>query len=307
MFNEEILDILNMGIVVLDRSFKVQEWNRWMTFHSRMERKDILDQNLFHFFPDLNNPSFLRTCKSVFTFGTIIYLSQKIHSHLFPFKVLGSYSSHFDLMQQSCTISPLKQGSEEVSTIVITVQDVTETVIVEKRLRTLNALDGLTAIYNRRYLNLRLQEEVYRQKRYGAVMSLIIFDIDHFKNINDTHGHACGDYVLQKLCILISTLIRDVDVFARYGGEEFVLLLPETGAQGALILAERIRKAVEEYEFQYESTNRLHITVSLGVATHNQLLATPEQFLKAADKALYEAKKGGRNCLKVYSERRLPG
>ena len=299
MYYKEILDIISTGIVIIDRHYKVLEWNRWMSFFSKIEREKIVNTNLFHHYPDLNQPSFLRVCKSVFTFGNIIYLSQKIHNYLFPFKVIGSHASHFEYMQQNCNIAPLKNKDGEIELIVISVQDVTESVIVEKRLKNLNATDGVTGIYNRRYLDSRMKEEFFRLKRYGMILSIIMFDIDYFKNLNDNLGHPFGDFVLQRMSLIIKELIRDVDVLARYGGDEFICLLPETDIEGAETLAERIRIKVCEGDFTY-SGKTSSISVSLGAAQVEEGVEGPEDLLKAADEALYEAKNAGRNCVRVF-------
>ncbi len=300
MYCNEILNIISTGIVIIDRQYKVIEWNRWMSFFSKIEREQIVNCSLFQFFPGLNEPGFIRTCKSVLSFGNIVFLSQKIHNNLFPFKVVGSHSSRFEFMQQSCSIAPLRNKQEEIEHLIISIQDVTESVVVEQKLRTLNSLDELTGVYNRRFLNLRLNEEFYRLIRYKIKLSLIMFDIDHFKQLNDNSGHQCGDYVLQHLCEVISALIRDVDLLARYGGDEFTCLLPETDISGAEFLAERIRMLVNKTEFIYEE-KKLEVSVSLGVAQSNEEMTDSDQLLEAADTALYKAKKAGRNCVSIWS------
>jgi len=299
---KEVLDIINTGIVIIDRHYKVLEWNRWMSFYSKIERADIIDSSLFQRYPDLNKPSFLRVCKSVFTFGNIIYLSQKIHNYLFPFKVIGSYSSSFEFMQQSCNIAPLKDEDGNIEFIVISIQDVTESVIIEKRLRNLNSTDGLTGAYNRRYFEARLKEEFYRLRRYKLTLSLLMFDIDNFKNINDTHGHQFGDFVLKKISMEVIELIRDVDILIRFGGDEFICFLPETNITGAYCLAERIRITIEKTLFNYDDKED-YVSISIGVAEVLKTMTEPGELISAADQALYLAKDAGRNCSKLYSEK----
>ncbi|MBI9104158.1 MAG: sensor domain-containing diguanylate cyclase [Spirochaetales bacterium] len=295
-----VLDIINTGIVIIDRHYKVLEWNRWMSFYSKIERKDIIDLSLFQHYPNLNKPSFLRVCKSVFTFGNIIYLSQKIHSHLFPFKVIGSHSSSFEFMQQSCNISPLKDEDGKIEFLVISIQDVTESVVIERRLRNLNSTDGLTGAYNRRYFEARIKEEFFRLKRYELTLSLLMFDIDNFKKINDTYGHQFGDYVLKKISMEILELIRDVDILIRFGGDEFICFLPETNIMGAYTLGERIRKTIEKTCFS-DDDKEASVSISIGTAEVLKSMTEPEQLIEAADQALYTAKNAGRNCTKKYS------
>ncbi|MBI2711370.1 MAG: GGDEF domain-containing protein [Bdellovibrio sp.] len=155
--------------------------------------------------------------------------------------------------------------------------------------------DPLTRIYNKGYLLEALEAEFKRAKALHTEFSVIFFDLDHFKKVNDTYGHDAGDYVLKELTNLIRTgHIRPKDIFARYGGEEFVILLGNTPAKGAQEIAERIRLAVETHAFVYEG-KRLPVTTSMGVSELRADIESSSTLLKAADKALYAAKTGGRN------------
>lgn len=158
----------------------------------------------------------------------------------------------------------------------------------------LTTVDGLTQIYNKRYFIETVQREIGRARRYGRDLSLIMFDIDLFKNINDTFGHLAGDFILKLLAQLIKANIRREDILARYGGEEFVIILPEISHSNALLIAEKIRRLVEEAEFKFEETN-IPVTVSLGVSTLNDEFQTESDFIKNADTRMYEAKRAGRN------------
>lgn len=153
--------------------------------------------------------------------------------------------------------------------------------------------DGLTHLYNRRYFLDRLAEEMERKKRYNGDLSLLIFDIDHFKSFNDTFGHQTGDAILEGIGALLPTLIRKVDLAARYGGEEFVILLPGTNHAGALTLAGRIVRAVRLHSFFYHQVEH-HITISMGVSTCQEN-DTVDSLIARADQALYQAKKEGRD------------
>lgn len=159
--------------------------------------------------------------------------------------------------------------------------------------------DALTKIYNKRYLLEALDAEFKRAKALHADFSILFFDLDHFKKVNDTHGHDAGDHVLREFAQLIRTgHLRPKDVFARYGGEEFVVLLGNTNATQALEIAERIRAAIETHPFLYEG-KRLPVTTSLGVAELRTGIDTAQALMKLADQALYEAKSGGRNRVVV--------
>jgi two-component system, cell cycle response regulator len=160
----------------------------------------------------------------------------------------------------------------------------------------LTTVDGLTQIYNKRYFMEVLDREISRAHRYGRTLSLIMFDIDHFKQVNDTFGHLAGDYVLRHLASVIKSRIRREDIMSRYGGEEFAIILPEIDAYNARHLADKIRRLVEKTIFKFEET-QIPVTISIGLITSDAESITPEELLKAVDEKLYEAKRSGRNCV----------
>ncbi len=159
----------------------------------------------------------------------------------------------------------------------------------------LTILDGLTQIHNSRYLNEFLAREVVRSQRHNRPLSVLALDIDRFKTLNDSLGHLCGDFALRELADVIRDNVRQEDLFARCGGEEFVAVLVETTLEGAVIVAERLREAVQNHQFRFETTP-ISITVSIGIATTSgDAAVTPKSLRQAADDMLYEAKRGGRN------------
>mgnify|MGYP001610888990 CR=1 FL=1 len=166
-----------------------------------------------------------------------------------------------------------------------------------------NITDPLMAIHNRRYLERRLKEEVERADRYGLALSLLMIDVDHFKNINDTFGHHAGDHVLVGLGKLIGDVCRDSDIAARYGGEEMVIILPNTDAAGALKFAERLRQMVESASLLPADASKdgqpAPITISIGVAQLDEQVRGVAGILASADKAVYSAKRAGRNRIAV--------
>lgn len=164
-----------------------------------------------------------------------------------------------------------------------------QTEFLEKQTRE----DALTGLYNRRYLNLQLEQEFKRAKRYGNPLSVVMCDIDHFKRINDKFSHQVGDEVLKTLGRIFKAYSRSVDTVARFGGEEFVLLLPETPKEKAAVLCEKLRAAVEHYPWS-EIHPELKVTISFGVSD-NVRLGHYEKMLAEADEKLYEAKNAGRN------------
>jgi len=289
----QIFDTVNFGLVVLDRDIKIQYWNRWMAMHSGITSDQIIGEPLYDFFPHLSTPSFNKNCKAVLSFGNFAFFSQKLHRFLFPFKPDSSFGYRFDLMQQSCTMGPLRSDDNSISGLFLIVQDVTELATYEQKLVEMNTKDALTGIYNRRFLESRLQDECDRHRRHSRQLSLIMIDIDFFKKVNDTYGHQCGDMVLQSVAAKAASVIRSTDFIARYGGEEFCCLLPETDADAAETVAEHIRTHIEEMENSFEN-NSVKVTISLGISGF-VAEDTPDTFLKRADDALYQAKHSGRN------------
>jgi diguanylate cyclase (GGDEF)-like protein len=155
--------------------------------------------------------------------------------------------------------------------------------------------DPLTGCLNRRALETRLRAEWRQAKRRGSTVAVLAIDLDHFKSINDTRGHPSGDIVLQELAGIMKATVRDTDAVARVGGDEFVIVLPDTGWQGALTFAERMRRKVDDFPFGAAS-GAISLTISVGVAlARGTDPISPEMLLQEADRSLYKAKSGGRN------------
>jgi two-component system, cell cycle response regulator len=159
--------------------------------------------------------------------------------------------------------------------------------------------DGLTGLYNARFFQEALTRELDKSKRTGRPLSVLIFDVDWFKRINDRHGHPVGDLVLQHLSRIARSVLRGYDMLARYGGEEFIAMLTETNASQALLLGERLRKIVEQRPFVTEETEVIKATVSVGVAGA-QAPYDKKDLISQADQALYRAKETGRNKVIQY-------
>jgi len=300
MILNQIFDAINLGIVILDADLKIQSWNRWMEIHSGIEAGDVVGKPALESFPNLDNPRFIRSCKSVFSFGNFCFFSQKLHGYLFPFKSSSYVGSEFKYMQQSCAMGPLRDENNQIKCLFIYVQDVTEVAVYERKLVEMSMRDGLTGIYNRRFMDTKLNEEYFRHTRYSRAFSIIMFDIDKFKKVNDEYGHQCGDFILKSVSSRISASIRNIDFLFRYGGEEFCCILPETNLEGAELVAERFRTAIMEMENNFNG-DVIKITISLGVADLTNDTASPGDLIQHADEALYRAKRGGRNRVESYS------
>lgn len=189
---------------------------------------------------------------------------------------------------------PSDGGPEEAAAQIVAmlrVRDQNLALVAAKgRLEQLSITDDLTGLHNKRWLLGRLQEETSRAERYRDGLALLLFDLDHFKRINDAHGHLFGDQVLQEFAALLRQSFRGVDWIARFGGEEFAVILPETSLAGAVDAGERFRKRVEA-----QSLGGVALTTSAGVASYRGGQAGPESLLRDADDALYRAKRAGRN------------
>ena len=172
-------------------------------------------------------------------------------------------------------------------------------------LENLANIDSLTEINNHRFFHNFLDTEINRSIRNNSTISILLADIDHFKQFNDTYGHQVGDFMLKEFCRVAKENIREYDLIARYGGEEFVFVLPETEPEEAMTAAEKIRTIVDDYEFD-DGSRTYRLTISIGVAS-----ARPEdkefsknEFINLADNALYEAKAAGRNRTAMYSPKK---
>jgi two-component system cell cycle response regulator len=165
-----------------------------------------------------------------------------------------------------------------------------------ERVKQLAYLDGLTGIFNRRFFELRIMEEIERARRYATGMAVVMADIDAFKHLNDEFGHLLGDEVLRQVSSLFHQQLRKIDVVCRYGGEEFAVLLTQTNAEQAVAVAEKLRRSVESYQFPGVPRT---VTISAGVAAYPEHGKTRDEMVRAADNGLYAAKLAGRNriCL----------
>jgi len=178
----------------------------------------------------------------------------------------------------------------------------------KSELQELSITDGLTGLYNRRHFEERLREEFGRCQRYSDPVSLLMLDLDHFKDVNDRYGHPFGDRVLRETAELLESSVREPDICARYGGEEFAIILPKTHLQGALTVAERVFKAVRQKTHSLDGVGGgphrppvVRITASAGLAFYpSKEVTTPESLVKLADEALYCAKREGRDTICLY-------
>jgi diguanylate cyclase (GGDEF)-like protein len=173
---------------------------------------------------------------------------------------------------------------------------------ISERMNTMIIREGLTGLFNKAYIRQRLEQEFYRAKRYDHELSLLMIDLDNFKELNDRFGHTVGDHLLRYFSQLITETVRPSDIPARYGGEEFLVILPETSKEEARILAERLRLRISLYPFRIDSRKEdILFTISIGVTSYPEFGQSTEELISLADEALYLAKKNGKNKVAVYS------
>jgi diguanylate cyclase (GGDEF)-like protein len=210
-------------------------------------------------------------------------------------------------MYQNITISPLVSASGVVNHICIIIYDVTDIAANKKALENANLelgklsrTDRLTQLNNRGYWEECLVKEFNRYQRYHHTCSLIMFDIDHFKNVNDTYGHQAGDEVIRIVSTLLRDSLRSTDTAGRYGGEEFGIILSDTDAQGALVFAERLRKNIESTVVHHDGLS-IQFTISLGIAELSADCQGYKAWLEQSDLALYHCKHNGRNQAHIHT------
>lgn len=306
-----IVDRVNVGIFVLNRNMEIVVWNNFMEMNSGVSSEQAIGGNLFELFPDLPKKWFERKIESVFILKNFAFTSWEQRPYLFKFQHNRPVTGGVDYMRQDCTLLPVKNASGEVEFVCVTLLDVTDTSIYQNMMKTaLEQLseasnrDGLTGIYNRRYLEQTLSKEFCRVKRYGGHLSFILMDLDHFKQVNDQRGHLAGDEVLKRAAEILNEGIREADTLGRYGGEEFAIVAPETRLEGVITLADRLRESIAAEPVMFND-EEIPITVSIGVAELTADVPRYEQLIDAADVALYHSKETGRNRVTPYDPQKF--
>ena len=296
-----LLQNLDVGLIVLDRECRIQLWNTFMTNYSGRTDSEVRDRNLFELFPELPHTWFKRKLDTVFLLRNRAFITWQERPSLFRFKPERPITGKASHMHQNVTLIPLKSPTGEVDHIGVLIYNVTDAAMNHLELEAANAelsrlsrIDRLTGLFNRGYWESCLQLEHDRFLRTQQPSSLIMLDIDHFKQINDSYGHQTGDEVIRVLARLIQKHIRSTDTAGRYGGEEFGILLPHTRADQAEVLAERIRNAALATVAEYKQ-EQIRFSISLGIAESAPDDLDHSHWLGRADKAMYHSKRNGRN------------
>lgn len=305
----DMVQTIEVGLVVLDRNYNIQLWNGFMENHSGVSPNSIKGKNLFEQFDYLPDEWLKQKMESVFLLKNRAFISWEQRPYVFKFGNYRPITGRADFMYQNVTLLPLSSLTGQITHISMIVYDVTDVAInklqlksANERLEHLSQTDGLTQLHNRRYWQLCMQREFERHSRYGDDTSLVMFDIDHFKRINDTFGHVAGDKVIQHISHILKQSLRETDCAGRYGGEEFSVVLANTSAADALAFANRLREKIAESEMRYESAV-IKITVSMGICDLSTSLNNSGEWLSRADQALYDAKEAGRNCCMIYQQK----
>lgn len=302
-----ILQDVDVGLVVLDRNMRVQLWNGFMENHSGMTPGEVRNKNLFSLFPELPEEWLVRKIESVFLLNNRAFSTWHQRPYLFRFNSYHPITGSAEFMYQNSTIIPLASVTGEVDQVCLIIYDVTDTAIDEqalqqanKELERLGRTDGLTGLYNRRAWEELLSAEFKRSDRTGMKSVLAMFDIDHFKKVNDTYGHQAGDEVIRQVAESLREVKREADIAGRYGGEEFGVILVDTDIVGGLHFAERMRRAIEQSVVRY-GAEEIRFTISLGLAEIGGQ-GDYTRWLEQSDQALYHAKENGRNRASVFGD-----
>lgn len=300
---------LSLGIVIIGKFSEIIFLNQWFISKSGIDSSHYIGRALTSVFPELNQSHLSDSIDSALRRNLPAVLSHSLNKA--PFPLFDNLDQPSQRIQQAIHITPLTLQTGERFCL-IQVYDVSIAVKKERllreqaeNLRSLAFIDGLTGIANRRRMDEYLADEFKRAKRNHSPLSIVMLDIDYFKQFNDTYGHQSGDFCLQRVANVIkATLHRPADLVARYGGEEFAIILPDTSFSGAVILAEELRKNIEVLAIAHESSLvSPHITLSIGISkaqSYNNI--SEATLLSQADQALYQAKTEGRNRVRVFSE-----
>ncbi len=302
-----VLEQLNSGVLVVDEQFQLVYLNAFLQRYSSVQLADVKGQSLFKVFTEVPEAWLRRKFASVLELQSPAFSSWEQRQYVIKLPHLRPVTSASQYMAQNCTMLPLSDPSGR-RYVCLLIEDATDAFVYQQHLQTTlqklelsNRIDGLTQALNRRYWEEQFKLEVQRAQRYQQPLSLLLFDLDKFKQLNDQYGHLGGDSVLIELTARVRALLRDTDWFGRYGGEEFGVVLTNTALSGAVEVAERICSAVNSKAVTFHE-HSIQTSVSIGVA---ELDATGERahevLIGQADMALYNAKRAGRNRVVSFS------
>jgi two-component system cell cycle response regulator len=292
----ELFENVPIACFTVDIEGSIREWN-------------LAAQQLYGYTKEevLHQPFYTRVFRGASASKMHEILQRVIQGSVMAGLESEDYDSEGNLHYVIRSVFPIRNPNREVVGAIVAVVDVTYRVEYENQLKALNqklqslaVTDGLTGLHNHRAFQDYLEEQFQTAMRNKQPLALILMDVDHFKQYNDTYGHQAGDEVLRQVAQILQANVREGDFVARYGGEEFVIVLPRTDLESAVAVAERLRRAVESAEWHLRP-----ITGSFGVACIRPDMETRQELIEAADQALYQAKKNGRNRVEAWNYRLL--
>ena len=303
----DMFQTVDVGLVVLNCDYRIQVWNGFMENHSGLTPRQVRDRYLFDLFSEIDEDWLRRKCDPVILLKNRAFTIWEQRPYIFKFRNYRPITGSAEYMYQNSTIFPLTDTRGQVTHLCFIIYDVTDVAVsrielesMNGRLKQLTKTDFLTQLFNRGHWEENLIQEFKRLQRYQHKSTLLMCDIDHFKRINDTYGHAAGDVVIQAIADAVRKNLRSTDIAGRYGGEEYAVLLVDTTLKQATVLAERLRQSVEALCIAYNG-QQLKVTLSLGLAEYQTEMTEHRQWIEAADKGLYQSKANGRNQVTCFA------
>ncbi|MCM2681319.1 sensor domain-containing diguanylate cyclase [Echinimonas agarilytica] len=292
---------IDVGLVVLDKDYRVQVWNGFMKNHSGLTPDQVRNREIFRLFPDIPERWFRQKLDSARLLKNRSFTTWEQRPYVFRFQNYRPITGSSAFMYQNMTVCPLESIKGEIDHIALIIYDVTDEAVnkieqklANARLEEISRTDSITQLFNRGHWEERLRHEFARMQRSKQPSTLVMIDIDHFKAVNDQYGHVAGDEVIREVARRLKRTKRNVDIAGRFGGEEFSILLLDTQPDQALYFAERLRKAVAKTPIEFED-HAISVTVSIGISQNHPEINSPLAWVERADAALYESKKNGRN------------
>ena len=309
-FPDIVANLSTVGFVVVDRSFNIILWNRFMELNSHARAEDVLGKNLLDAFPELNRNWLEKKIRSCMILKMSSFSSWRQRPYVFRFAGTIARSRESEFMYQDASIFPVHDHKGDVRGSCISIHDASElaeaTMLLDQTMEQALALeesnrrDDLTGLFNRKFFDEQITQEVNSARRYNWPLTLAVIDIDHFKTVNDTYGHAGGDAVLRALAGRLQSMMRASDSLCRYGGEEFALILPRVDIAIGRVLLERLRAAVEAMAVDVGEGVTVSLTLSIGIASLDKGI-TPGRLMAQADAAMYQSKHAGRNRITCHA------
>lgn len=288
LLNKQDILVENSSALVIgiDRNGKIDLCNPAMCRLLNMKKNEVLD----HFFWEVGAKVKSKDVEQIFQLLAQRKKVNRLEVHI---------SDHLHRKSTFLTDTYPVHDDGLASGLIVVLNDITERILIEKKLYELSVTDELTQTANRRHFESRFDEEIIRSNRYGHPLSLILIDLDHFKKINDTYGHPTGDLVLQTVARLLKTGVRETDLVARWGGEEFAILLPETTLAESEQICLRLLKKVRQTPIPLPDNQSINVTFSAGITTKTHDIVK-ENVIASVDSALYQSKQNGRNRVTIH-------